>query len=56
MEFKVGDCVRIRGDYSDYTDHLDGCLGTIVRVNLDDCLVQVDNVGWLIWKENLTRA
>lgn len=69
--FKVGDRVRIKGDYADFTDHLDGCLGTIMIVdylNEDDCLVDVDGHhapselrhigirGWCIWKSNMTHV
>jgi hypothetical protein len=44
--FKVGDRVRIKGDCYDFTDHLDGCLGTVIVVDCfddTDCLVVVDN-------------
>jgi len=59
MEFNVGDRVIIRGDYSDYTDHLDGCVGIIEKIGYGDCKVFVEGITsgskrWWIWKENLT--
>lgn len=60
-EFNIGDRVRIRGDYTDFTDHMDGELGTVIGVMKDDCKVVVDNYSnicgyWLIWKENMTHV
>lgn len=54
--FKVGDKVRITGDGSDSTDHLDGEIGTIVAVGNNDCLVSVpyDDLCWWIWNYNMT--
>lgn len=69
--FKVGDRVRIKGDCYDFTDHLDGCLGTILAVDYfckDDCLVDVDGHpvpsdlsilgirGYGIFKSNMTHV
>jgi hypothetical protein len=51
--FKVGDRVRIKGDASDYTDHLDGMIGTIAYVCIDDCYVDVNNGRWIIWNYNM---
>jgi len=58
MKFKVGHRVKIIGDASDYSDHLDGMLGTIVEVNKRDCRVKVDDdeygfLPWLIWNYNM---
>ena len=53
-KFKVGDKVRITGDYTDATDHLDGKIGTVVRVRDNDIEVTVDDnkFPWLIWNCN----
>jgi hypothetical protein len=54
-EFKVGQIVQIIGDYSDFTDHLDGQIGIIKNVTKLDCVVTLvgDSVEWLVWKHNL---
>lgn len=57
-KFKVGDKVRIHGDKSDYTEELDGLIGTIIRAYNKDCVVMVadfDNPfgGWMIWNRNM---
>lgn len=51
--FKVGDKVRIMGDYSDLTDHLHGMIGTITAPGALDCLVDVDDGEWMIWNYNM---
>lgn len=58
-EFKVGMKVRIKGDKSDETDHLDNEVGVILEVREKDCKVEVDAIpnvfgGWLVWNYNLT--
>ena len=58
-KFYVGQKVRITGDYNDYTDHLHGYVGTVVKVREDDCIVNVpayetENEGWYCWNYNLT--
>lgn len=58
-EFKVGMKVRIKGDKSDCTDHLDNEIGVIIEVHEDDCLVKVDAIpsmfgGWGVWNYNMT--
>lgn len=56
-EFKVGMKVRIKGDPSDYTDHLEGEIGTIVCVMNSDCRVTIDSNPdreWYIWNYNMT--
>ena len=56
MKFKVGQKVRIKGDPSDSTDHLDGKIGFIERVGERDCRVYVpcdDNGYWYIWNYNM---
>ena len=54
-EFKEGMRVRIKGDSEDYTDHLDGKIGTILTVHSEDCFVQVDGDSWsyYIWFRNM---
>ena len=56
-EFKVGQIVQIIGDYTDFTDHIDGKVGIIQAVSDLDCSVALVNDGseWLIWKHNLVR-
>lgn len=55
-EFKVGMRVRIKGDSEDYTEHLDGKIGTIHHVCCDDCLVEIDEVPYpfFIYNHNMT--
>ena len=57
MEFKAGQKVRIRGDADDFTDWLDGEIGTIILVNEDDIVVKFDNkinlLEWYVWKYNV---
>ena len=53
-KFKVGDKVLISGDASDFTDHLDGLIGTVLDVYDDDCYVLVDARHWFIWNYNMT--
>lgn len=61
-DFKIGDIVQVRGCNSDFTDHLDGKIGTVVDVDLRDCLVRFDDADlgeatdWYIWKVNMTHA
>lgn len=57
--FRIGDKVLIHGDYGDFTDHLDGLVGEVVRVGWDDCEVVVDHpdypdTTWMIWNINMT--
>lgn len=57
MDYKVGQKVRIRGDADDFTDWLDGEIGTIILVNEDDIKVKFDNKISLleryVWKYNV---
>ena len=57
MKYKVGQKIRIRGDRNDYTDHLDGKVGTIIAVDEDDVVVIFDSevslYDWCIWKRNI---
>lgn len=58
-EFKVGMKVRIKGDMRDATDHMDGEIGTIVKVCPVHCEVDVEGYpnrfgGWCCYKYNLT--
>lgn len=52
--FRVGQFVKIIGDVSDATDHLDGMIGKIIEVFENDCYVDVDNGYWYIWNYNMT--
>lgn len=54
MKFKIGDKVLIKGDYDDATDHLDGKIGKVVKVNSYDIEVSVkgEPFTWLIWNHN----
>jgi hypothetical protein len=54
MKFKIGDMVRITGDWTDDTDHLDGKIGEVVNVNRTDIEVKVkgEPLTWLIWNHN----
>lgn len=53
--FKVGQKVKITGTYLDYTEYLDGEIGTILEVRDNDCLVKPNNdiLTWWIWNENM---
>ena len=57
--FEVNQRVKIKGDYSDFTEHLDNRIGTIVQVNEKDCWVVMDfdfytnPSGYLIWNRNI---
>ncbi len=57
MDYKIGQKVRIKGDADDFTDWLDGEIGTITLVNEDDVVVEFDNTissrEWYIWKYNI---
>lgn len=57
MDCKVGQKVRIKGDKYDFTDWLDGEIGTIILVNDNDVVVKFDNtislLEWYIWKSNI---
>lgn len=62
VKFNVGDRVRIRGDASDFTEHLDGVTGTVVAIPSSiepvDYIVAVDRTvpgldTWRIWEYNL---
>lgn len=55
MRFKVGQKVRIHGDREDFTGHLDGEIGFIVKVREKDCLVDVpvSRLTWFIWNHNM---
>lgn len=60
-QFNVGDRVIIKGDSSDFTDALDGRMGTVVQVRSGDCLVMVDDdimpmIPWCVWKYNLSKV
>lgn len=54
MKFKIGDMVRIVGDYADATDHLDGKIGKVINVFDKDIEVTVEGsmFSWLIWNYN----
>lgn len=57
--FRVGDRVRITGDYSDFTNHIDGLIGEVTDVRKNDCIVTVVtedgyDTHWLIWNYNMT--
>ena len=59
--FEVGQRVKIHGDVTDFTDHLDGMTGTVVKAGSEDCRVMVDDInnfgiGWMIWNRNLTHV
>ena len=51
--FKVGQKVKIRGSFLDYTEHLDGEIATILDVRDNDCSVEVNGLIWWIWNENM---
>ena len=53
-KFKIGDKVRITGDYDDFTDHLDGKIGEVISVREHDIAVTVEGnpIPWLIWNYN----
>lgn len=57
VSFKVGQKVKIRGSFLDATEHLDGEIGTIIEVRIDDCKVElpeeVSMLTWWIWNENM---
>lgn len=54
FKFKRGDKVRIRGEQSDFTDHLDGQIGTVIAVTPDECLVKVEGYKpYIIWNYNM---
>lgn len=55
MQLKVGQKVRIHGDREDFTEQLDGKIGFIVKVNENDCLVDVPTTRlvWWIWNYNM---
>ncbi len=57
MEYKVGQKVRIKGDADDFTDFLDGEIGTIVEVDENNVRVIFDSAvssyDWYIWKSNI---
>ena len=58
-KFSVGDRVKIKGDCEDFTENLDGMLGTIVEVMFNDCQVVVDGLEgceWYIWNDNTTKV
>lgn len=64
MEFKFGQRVKVRGDIADCTEHLDGCIGTIIIPEKKECKVrftQSENkdhrivvTDWWIWNHNIT--
>ena len=57
--FRVGDIVRVKGDFSDGTDHLDGLIGVVTMVHERECTVDFNipnGEGRLIWKWNMTHA
>ena len=50
----MGDRVRIRGEQSDFTDHLDGQIGIVIAPKENDCLVKVEgHKPLLIWNYNM---
>lgn len=54
--FYVGQRIKIIGDIFDFTDSLDGRIGTILTVRTLDCVVKVDNDEcpcWMIWNYNI---
>lgn len=62
-KFKAGDRVRVRGDRSDFTEHLDGKVGTVLRPcsveqGCQDYYVDIGQNGkhdtWRIWEHNMT--
>lgn len=61
-KFKAGDRVRIKGDNLDFTAHLDGKEGTVLRpcsdVEPGDYYVDMGQNGkhdtWRIWVYNMT--
>ena len=60
-EIKTGDKVRIKGDVSDFTDHLDGKILTVLDEDLvsdNETLRCKDSQGytWYIWKENILEV
>lgn len=61
-EIKVGDRVRVRGDESDFTQHLDGKVGVVVQIchcmNFDDYTVTFDHGEgtWNIWSYNVVEV
>lgn len=63
-EIKVGDRVRVRGDRKDFTQDLDGKVGTVIEgynEEYGDYLVRFDDIddvdeGWLIWSRNIVEV
>lgn len=61
-EIKVGDRVRVRGDESDFTEHLDGKVGVVVQIShgmhYDNYTVTFDNGEgtWNIWSYNIVEV
>lgn len=58
MEVEVGDRIRVRGDSSDFTEFLDGAVGTVKIVESDEVVAVFDGVPheWLIWKYNIMEV
>ena len=69
FKFDVGDKVRIRGDETDFTDHMDGKIGTVIERMEDsdfpsgaiDYKVFVPGVPsvrgwWFIWERNMEKV
>jgi hypothetical protein len=60
-EIKVGDRVRVRGDYEDFTEDLDGKVGTVIEgydEEHGDYLVMFDDIddGRRIWSHNIVEV
>ena len=53
IPFKVGQKVKIRGSFLDFTEQLDGEIATILDVRDNDCVVEVNGLTWWIWNENM---
>lgn len=62
-KFKAGDRVRVRGDSSDFMDHLHGRVGTVLRPCTRDegCPNYYVDMGqngkhdtWRVWEHNMT--
>lgn len=54
VKFNIGDIIRIKGDWSDDTTHLDGAIGEVIIANSADVEVRIEGnkYTWWIWNYN----
>lgn len=53
---RKGDKIRIKGDWTDMTDHLDDQVGEVVEVRSSDYVVRVNGELFAIWPYNIKEV